>query len=982
MALPTTKGDNGNVRYLSQFKYQYLSARCRSHVNRHFYSLRLPRIVEKLIPIEKHPYDPILFNDFISKHTLNNLCGTAALVMSSPEYSNDERYACMLLFDIAIPRVSGGTHIIPNRHADTNPFFRYSVNEGSLPALHSELAYNLINSTASISTPTTTTTTLGGGGNGSGQIGSILTKALPLRCISRHFQSMVERALELKGCKDGLLLRQIFMAGMLGVYRHCDPNSRPGAVVRCRITNMWFPVAYPGKDEKMSLANDIIYRSLFGNCWKFLMFMVREYNVFLIDGDFALRQFMNSLFDYNEYRAIVIAVNARLRMYLNEHMRVFPHATMSNPDIMVATSDHVIPAWEGAIMDIINAKQDELQSNLYRRDASSDLEMFKTVRGGVPTNLWWTIDIPPHVTIGKSHIDPDAYQMVDRKQQTLQRSATLRIISANRELENYTKIKKAAKKAENKAKNKARKDAMKTVAKMNALADHDQNETRAKRRKKLDEYSEAKYEENKNMEDDELKNLSKQLDELAIEQQDQLVEAEVEFRDIMHQGKMGMEIAAKMAYNISRAVPAERLEDVFGCRPFDGKVNKRPDVRVTQHDIIHEHSEIMYKCITSLKPDLHPTTVLEQFYDLFVECFGVPPEAAIAYRNLAIAHKNRQLTRKKWITKLQDCVMKWPYTYNLIQALADMWSKHSSVRRYNLPLHYVNNQIKAIHEQYELKAGGNIPKSTTSVWFCHICGTVYSLAQDARSTNKQSYRWGYRHVQVGMFSGVAHCRRNNKIGHLYCKSQPLSKVLILGQMLLIDNKIYMLCPQHACGMLMVVDSSLAYNERGIACCNCTNILNSIRQTEYDRQACHLIDRLKRPRGDDPNTTATEVVAKFRCYCCHHNIFHAYTLIFYGWTTYLCRTHATAALQDYVLKEMARYGLYDNKLTLQPELPILPDDDSIDVFDKTPWESRVRKCIEEYQVAQKLKQRPANQRRNDHNRKIIKAQNARHRRQRP
>jgi hypothetical protein len=995
---------------MEKLRIQYVSMRCNSHIKSYFFSLRLPRDVARHIPLT-YPYDPIKFDDFLIKNTLNDVAQAAATAMSDEDNTREERYACMLLFDVAIPKISGGKSMNPMRHgtglsrgstaigtkseesdlvAGVSPFCTRSVHEGSLPALHSVLAL------AALGNPETTTSIASEGNGaatahsalGSTRIGLILAKGLPLRCISRHFQTMVERALQLNEDDDGTKLRQIFAGGMLGVYRHCDPKNRPGAITRCRITNMWFPHVFPNNNARMQEANDIIYEALFSTCWRFMISIMREYLVFMIDGDYTLRLQLNSMFDYAQFRSIVLTTNEKLRAYLEEHMRDLPHSTMSNPAIMrtVHTDTEIrTPAWEEAIKEILSEKQDQMLQILYRRDVSSDLDMFHSVRGTVPTNLWWTIDIPESITIGKSHIEHGVYQTVVRSDQVKYRDAVARTLEAVRQKERAAAVAKAKHRREAREKKAFIKRAQKEHRKrkaakvaMDHFIDMEDGTENA-----IDEgIAAAELEAEAKDADADVDDVVAEMEELKIEEEKQREQETVELRDIIYRGKLGMDVAAKVAHSLSKSVPVERLPDSFGCEPFPEQVEASaalvPMLRITPRNILYEHSEILYQCMTRLNPSLKSDAVLEQFWDLMPD-MGCPSDAILAYRNMCIVHRNRDFTRKQWIADLQTCVAKWPYTYAIIQNISMMWSKYKSVRRHTLPLHYWVNQARAIREQRNLPEDAPIPRFATTIWFCRVCSTVYSLAQDARSTNKQQYRWGYRNVLVGMFTKTAHCRRTNNNGHLYCQNTPLSKVSILGRQLMIGGKMYMLCPQQNCGLLMVVDNTLAYNDRGIACCNCTNIIHAQRQAEYDRQVCPLIQRLQQGRSEDK--TPGDVVSRFSCHRCAKQIHHARNLFFYGWTTFLCHLHATSPTTAFVIDNISKKKLIDNSVTSVPEIPFLTDDPSIDIYELQPWEIWIRKFIVEYISIQRDRFRHVNAQNDKRALKGIKASNARRRNRR-
>jgi hypothetical protein len=109
-------------------------------------------------------------------------------------------------------------------------------------------------------------------------------------------------------------------------------------------------------------------------------------------------------------------------------------------------------------------------------------------------------------------------------------------------------------------------------------------------------------------------------------------------------------------------------------------------------------------------------------------------------------------------------------------------------------------------------------------------------------------------------------------------------------MLQLGKKLYMLCPQHKCGLPMVFDPEFAcYTERGIACPRCSRAIHDQRDIEYEVAASSFHKRMQ----DTFSAGSGEAtLAKFKCAWCEKPIKTAAGIHLIGYSLFLCAKHGT------------------------------------------------------------------------------------------
>jgi hypothetical protein len=275
--------------------------------------------------------------------------------------------------------------------------------------------------------------------------------------------------------------------------------------------------------------------------------------------------------------------------------------------------------------------------------------------------------------------------------------------------------------------------------------------------------------------------------------------------------------------------------------------------------------------------------VLKDFLP-WLEHFGVS-RAVIDYTlslNMAVG-TDEVLSDEKLRKRLLYLREHQPHAYNLIQVVTRMISDRQRIKTLStLPLHYWRNQIEAIQGRFGVAGTECLLESMIYFVYCEVCGTVYSLLRDFHSVYKQSYTYGYRDAVVDYQTDDIYCK-NDKSNHMgTCASAPLTYVLLLGQVIQYQNKTILLCPQLGCGMPMVLDPAYcAFNERGVACCDCTRSMHINRHLGRDR--CSM------------ETYVAPMDNFVTCELCFANLCKPSHMYWYPHNVIICKSHSNASI---------------------------------------------------------------------------------------
>jgi len=248
-----------------------------------------------------------------------------------------------------------------------------------------------------------------------------------------------------------------------------------------------------------------------------------------------------------------------------------------------------------------------------------------------------------------------------------------------------------------------------------------------------------------------------------------------------------------------------------------------------------------------------------------------------------------------------------PHAYNIIQLACEIIKRtQRHWIMFDLPGYLMKNQLNAAHSRFaSLNINeSSILKSNLEFVYCHVCKMIYSLLRDWKSVYKTSYKLGLRDAVVSYIDDELWCRRSKINWRGNCQKQPLTKLNLLGKILLYQGKLIMLCPQKGCCAPMVIDSIMsAFNERGIACKDCTEKLQNHSKT-YEQLL------LKYSCVDWSNETKPHRV----CHVCQKKMEKPEDFCIFPFDTILCSVHSNLRIFYFTKEWCAKYlELANNKM---------------------------------------------------------------------
>lgn len=275
------------------------------------------------------------------------------------------------------------------------------------------------------------------------------------------------------------------------------------------------------------------------------------------------------------------------------------------------------------------------------------------------------------------------------------------------------------------------------------------------------------------------------------------------------------------------------------------------------------------------------TDALKEFIP-WLRYFGISPDVITYTLTLNTPTVDDVLSDEKLRDRLYHLRKNQPHAYNLIQIATRVISDQQMLTVLcNLPLHYWRNQITAIQSRFGSNATkGGLLHSMLYFVYCDVCGTVYSLLREFNSVYKQSYTYGYRDAVVDYDTDDIYCK-NKKTTHIgTCAARPLTHVLLLGRVIQYQNKTILLCPQIGCGMPMVLNTSYCiFNDRGVACCDCTRAMYASQHTEREKE---LMTRF-----------VAELDQAVVCALCDKSMWLPSQMYWYPQNVVICRSHTNA-----------------------------------------------------------------------------------------
>lgn len=242
--------------------------------------------------------------------------------------------------------------------------------------------------------------------------------------------------------------------------------------------------------------------------------------------------------------------------------------------------------------------------------------------------------------------------------------------------------------------------------------------------------------------------------------------------------------------------------------------------------------------------------------------------------------------------------LQYPYTYAVLQTVADLWTRYCSVQRHCLDYNVAHFQCQAIAERYNCSID-NLPNLATRLWICPTCLVVWSPVRDDKQSGCKC-AFGLNGAVIDGGTDQAWCYWAKRFKHASCRETPISALQGLGFEYDICNRRYLICPQKECGQWAVYDPAFCkQTERGPACSGCTVAM--------------AIDEIKRARDTHPLGPSFD----FSCFLCGSGkaTGRPENSFIYGRSTMLCSRHHNASMKRWISKELDSRGIDLSKQSL-------------------------------------------------------------------
>lgn len=700
---------------------------------------------------------------------------------------------------------------------------------------------------------------------------------------------------------------EIVVCSLLGNYPHCSKESRADVPMRAVLYGAFMPVTFHNSIGRAQ--TEYLTRMVHGNGTALLpLFAMREHLIFVIDDEHVLRKHARILFQYDEFRTIVIEAMAQVRIYIRSNLE--PGGTMTEDTI--ETKLHV-----DAINRILSTAYRAVVRHAYRKAKPLPFELLKQARGRLPPSLEWgkSRDLKLHYSCGPTS---------DEK------------CSATR---GRTRIART---------NKRKRD--KEEEEEEDMGDEEEDddekgggkEDKTKRRKKkngpdLNEILHSSVDPNIDM-DAILQSLN---NDNAIPQQQQ--QQQIDIRDW------------QPTPFISITTPP----------PSDSRA-------ITREGIYIEHSLQLCKYIQQIDPSTPGQQAFELitgFLHVFgasksaiTEHIQLATTQHQGQQTLRLWEEKMKMLRDRHpytYNLIQAAALAWEnHVLVRIQPLAHHYIESQTraiAYRYNIRCETADG----IPCQPEV-----LPEQPCCMAFCRICKRIYSVVRRRPPPPKKQTRrpkplqtHGYVDVVVDLTTDDIYCRRGRSCMHERCGDTPLTKINMLGNEVQFKGHTYVLCGQPTCGQIALVHpTQTIYTEYGIACYLCSDKIRKqrtvvstpiqkVREVLFDRRTARKTNKKQRDdtkegkEGKNNNNNEDEEKKKVtqkgkkekkavqspppapRCFLCDRVINSENRLIMYGVDTYVCHRHDKRnELVSFVTTGLGKIG-YSSDISDNPQIEV-------------------------------------------------------------
>ena len=335
------------------------------------------------------------------------------------------------------------------------------------------------------------------------------------------------------------------------------------------------------------------------------------------------------------------------------------------------------------------------------------------------------------------------------------------------------------------------------------------------------------------------------------------------------------------------------IPDRYLTRP--GMIYSRDVQEADMDELTANQQRALYMCASKLSMMREGYYLIEQdgktvYTDVWslmltlLPCFGCPPAAIEGLISLKSEYEENRCGKGLFRDIFQQFEQVFPFTTRITRLMISLWRQMSNFGAWDLPMHYVVNQMKAVTHDYMEKFPVNkdqqtvVPLMEDRVYlvYCVCCLTVYTDViyssspnnnnnanrrhrrhvvnsdnnnnnnNNNKHTHKQrDFQYGMKNVLVNFKTGGLYCSRSEKRFHLRCRDQPLKQLFAIGKIIKFKRALILICPQPQCGRFFeFTNDHCTFNGYGVACPYCTlNIMQQRQQTFYENHKGVLYDYL-------------------------------------------------------------------------------------------------------------------------------------------
>jgi len=742
----------------------------------------------------------------------------------------------------------------------------------------------------------------------------VMCKLLPRAGMPRRFVPILQQYMD----NDGDFRREtaeIIVCSLLGNYEHCAPSSRADFQMRVLLYAVCMPITF---DMQLEPAIHTCMRAviLHGSVELLSMFALREYLVFLIDEDPILRKHAVALFDYETFRVTVLNAMASVRVYIKQNIKIGGTMTDESIESGIFVSE---------IHAILGVAYATVVASAYRKPRPLPLQLLKATRGKLPPNASWAERMGRTVVYCSGPTSDEKCSMTRDK---------TRLEKRGRDCGEAEEEEEAA-----------GGDDTESESDDDVLFDDMEGEGVQRRKMKKKKASRTYTTRCK------VKRKKRRNNRMG---------------DILSEIVLGSstDTAAIALHNLAALITDDAKDVLTGEETKEREtedvmtsgvipaIDPNTTAVVTRDCVLVEHCRILRDAINHIDPSHDPVSAFEMIMNHLV-VLGAPQQAID--KHIALAHQQYAgiFTLRSWFEQLTDLSLQYPYTYNLIQNAASLWARHTSIRRYPLPLHYVQSQIAALTDRYRLGDSRCLPDTACRFVFCGVCRRVYSIVRKRPPPPKKKtirpkppLTHGYVDVVVDLATGHLYCEKGHSFMDRRCGDEPLTQITIIGEELLYGRAsgrvTYILCAQPGCGQIALMHpTNTTFTEYGMACYSCTKKIRSqpvALPTPIADLQQYLVQRrtTRKLNASRPDDEKEEVADSLTCHVCGSPIASERCLFLFGYQTFVCNKHDIVSMRDHV-----RRGLLERSLPIE----LTEDEDTQIVIDSLLLEyARARKAI--------------------------------------